>query len=72
MLKCFKINKNKFKTFCESVRTDYPEPVKFLFDLNVKKKKLPCFEVYSSQIEILNQPMDYYLAIIVKISKLNF
>jgi hypothetical protein len=36
------------------------------FEKNIKNKKLPCFEVYSSQIEILNQPFDFYLAIIVK------
>jgi hypothetical protein len=46
---------------------DYPEIIKLLFEQNIKNKKLPCFEVYSSQIEILNQPFDFYLAIIVKI-----
>lgn len=44
---------------------DYPEVLKMLFENNILKKKLPCFEVYSSQIEILNSPFDYYLAIIV-------
>ncbi len=43
---------------------DFPI-IKYLFSKNIKTKKLPCFEVYSSQIEILNQPMDFYLAIIV-------
>jgi hypothetical protein len=71
MIKCLQkiLVKNFKKSFCEAVRPDYPDPVKFLFELNVKKKKLPCFEVFSSQIEILNQPMDYYLAVIVKIFK---
>lgn len=39
--------------------------LKYFFSKNIKTKKLPCFEVYSSQIEILNQPMDFYLALIV-------
>ena len=39
-----------------------------LFNKGVKQKKIPCFEVYSSQIEILSQPIDYYLAIIVRIN----
>ena len=43
----------------------YPEIIKTLFENNIKSKKLPCFEVYSSQIEILNLPMDFYLAILV-------
>jgi hypothetical protein len=46
--------------------TKYPEIIKCFFEKNIKNKKLPCFEVYSSQIEILNQPFDFYLAIIVK------
>jgi len=45
---------------------EYPEILKTLFEKNVKLKKIPCFEVYSSQIEILHQPMDFYLAIIVR------
>lgn len=49
-------------------KTEYPEIIKMLFEKNVKLKKLPCFEVYSSQIEILHQPMDFYLAIIVKLT----
>ena len=49
------INKNNEK---------YDDFVKFFFDLNIKTKKLPCFEVYSSQIEILSEPIDYYLAIL--------
>jgi len=36
-----------------------------IFNKGVKHKKIPMFEVFSSQIEILNQPIDYYLAIIV-------
>ncbi len=46
---------------------NYPEIIKLLFENNILKKKLPCFEVYSSQIEILNTPFDYYLAIVVNI-----
>jgi hypothetical protein len=42
------------KYYQKDSRIEYPE-----------LKKLPCFEVYSSQIEILNQPMDFYLALIV-------
>ena len=41
------------------------EILKILFNNNIKHKKVPCFEVFSSQIEILNRPFDYYLAIIV-------
>jgi hypothetical protein len=37
----------------------------YFFSKNIKQKKVPCFELYSSQIEILNQPMDFYLAMIV-------
>ena len=37
-----------------------------LYNKGVKQKKIPCFEVFSSQIEILTQPIDYYLAIIVR------
>lgn len=47
---------------------DYPELIKSFFEFNIKTKKIPCFEVYSSQVEILNQPFDFYLAIIVKFS----
>jgi hypothetical protein len=56
--------------FCTNMsndKTEYPDIIKYFFDFNIKHKKLPCFEVYSSQIEILNQPMDFYLAIIVSI-----
>ena len=65
---------NNFKKFCTqnkpeqtTIKTEYPDMVKYFFDLNIKTKKLPCFEVYSSQIEIFNQPMDFYLAIIVNL-----
>lgn len=51
----------------EEKKNEYPEIVKMLFENNVKLKKVPCFEVYASQIEILHQPMDFYLAIIVRI-----
>ena len=52
----------------EENKHEYPEIVKMLFENNVKLKKVPCFEVYASQIEILHQPMDFYLAIIVRIN----
>jgi CDP-diacylglycerol---glycerol-3-phosphate 3-phosphatidyltransferase len=29
----------------------------------IKERKSPCFEVRSSQIEILKDPVDYYLAL---------
>jgi len=35
----------------------------FLFDHLVKERKAPCFGVYSSQIKILKDPIDYYLAL---------
>ncbi len=50
----------------DDIKIKYPEIIKCFFENNIKTKKLPCFEVYSSQIEILNQPFDFYLAIIVK------
>ena len=56
----------------EEKKHEYPEIVKMLFENNVKLKKLPCFEVYASQIEILHQPMDFYLAVIVRIKLLKF
>jgi hypothetical protein len=55
---------NKMK---QEKEIEYPKILKTLFEKNVKLKKIPCFEVYSSQIEILHQPMDFYLAIIVNI-----
>jgi hypothetical protein len=53
------------KYYQKDSRIEYPDIIRLLFEKNVKLKKLPCFEVYSSQIEILNQPMDFYLALIV-------
>ena len=35
----------------------------FLFDHLIKERKSPCFEVRSNQIEILKDPVDYYLAL---------
>ena len=35
----------------------------FLFQNLVKDRKSPCFEVRSNQIEILKEPLDYYLAL---------
>jgi hypothetical protein len=61
-------NKNNIN---EENKQEYPNIVKMLFENNVKLKKLPCFEVYASQIEILHQPMDFYLAIIVRIKFLS-
>jgi CDP-diacylglycerol--glycerol-3-phosphate 3-phosphatidyltransferase len=34
----------------------------FLFEHLVKERKSPCFSVKSSQIKILKDPIDYYLA----------
>jgi len=34
-----------------------------LFGEFVKKRRSPCFELHSSQIQILYQPIDYYLAL---------
>ncbi len=31
----------------------------------VKKRKSPCFELRSSQIQVLTEPMEFYLALIV-------
>jgi hypothetical protein len=45
----------------------FPTILHQLFRLNIKDKKLPCFQVFSSQIEILDLPTDFYLAIIVYI-----
>ncbi len=60
---CISGNKKFFSTTHKD--TSYPDILKKLFESNIKKKKIPCFEVYSSQIEILNQPIDFYLAILV-------
>jgi len=68
---CSKSNTNKNErnsTDSEHIQREsktYSEVVKFLFENNIVKKKVPCFEVYSSQIEILQRPFDFYLAIIV-------
>lgn len=35
----------------------------FLFNHLIKERKSPCFEVNSSQIEIIKDPLDYYLAL---------
>ena len=34
-----------------------------LFEECVKKRRNPCFELHSSQIQILKEPIDYYLAL---------
>jgi hypothetical protein len=73
----------KFSTTEEEIKSDkstndnieienYPDLIKHFFENNIKSKKLPCFEVYSSQVEILNQPFDFYLAIIVRDNFFNF
>jgi hypothetical protein len=36
---------------------------KFLFESLIKERRAPCFEVLSSQIQILSNPTDYYLAL---------
>ncbi len=69
MFKCLKtINFKQYirKANFNSTDNVYTDTMKLFFENNIKNKKLPCFEVYSSQIEILQQPMDYYLALIVK------
>jgi hypothetical protein len=60
-----KIFLRAFSTTNQSEQRVYSNSLKYLFNTNIIGKKLPCFEVYSSQIEILNQPMDFYLAILV-------
>jgi hypothetical protein len=59
-------NSSNSSGISDDININYPEIIKGFFENNIKNKKLPCFEVYSSQIEILNQPFDFYLAIIVK------
>ncbi len=34
-----------------------------LFENLVKKRRSPCFEILSSQLQILTEPTDYYLAL---------
>lgn len=36
---------------------------RFIYDELVKERKSPCFELYSSQIQIISNPQDYYLAL---------
>ena len=69
-IKRFSENKNNSSNNYSENESDqnkiiYPEVIKTLFENNIKIKKLPCFEVYSSQIEILHLPMDFYLATLV-------
>ena len=52
--------KNEKKTYENIENEIYPDLIKHFFENNIKAKKLPCFEVYSSQVEILNQPFDFY------------
>ena len=44
----------------------FSQAQQFLFQHLVKERKSPCFEVRSSQIEILKDPVDYYLALHVR------
>lgn len=41
---------------------------RFVFDNLIKSRKAPCFEVYSSQIQIIQEPVDYYLALHVSLN----
>ena len=44
--------------------TKHSNSLKFLFNHLVKERKSPCFEVSDSrQILILQEPLDYYLAL---------
>ena len=36
---------------------------RFVFDHLIKERKSPCFELYSSQVQVLTNPQDYYLAL---------
>jgi hypothetical protein len=44
----------------------YSKAQEFLFKYLIKDRKSPCFEVRSSQIEVLKDPVDYYLALHVR------
>lgn len=42
----------------------YSQCQKFLFDHLIKERKSPCFEIPDSrQIEIISEPVEYYLAL---------
>ena len=44
--------------------TNYSNSLRFLFNHLVKERRSPCFEIPDSrQIVILEEPMDYYLAL---------
>jgi hypothetical protein len=66
--KFFVLNTNANNTNINDEIKEYPKLIKNLFEFNIKTKKIPCFEIYSSQVEILNQPFDFYLAIIVSLN----
>ena len=36
---------------------------KFVYDNLIRERKSPCFELYSSQMQIISNPTDYYLAL---------
>ena len=59
-------DKNKIFEKKDVVNNSFEDPLlKYLFEKNVKEKKIPAFKFYSSQIEIITQPSDFYLSIIV-------
>ena len=46
-------------------RQSFSRCQQFLFNHLIKERKSPCFEVPNSrQIEILTEPLDYYLALL--------
>ena len=51
--------------------TQLSESQKFVYNELIKDRKSPCFEVFSSQIHIIDSPTEYYLALhkLVKESK---
>lgn len=58
------IKKNDIEN--ENIVREEDSILNYLFEYNIKNNKTPAFKFYPSQIEILNQPSDFYLAIIVR------
>lgn len=52
-------NKNKDKTSMNNKLLNQ------LFEHNVKQNKIPSFKFHTSQLEIINQPSEFYLSLIV-------
>lgn len=52
-------NKNKGKTSMNN------KLLNELFEQNVKQNKIPSFKFHTSQLEIINQPSEFYLSLIV-------